>query len=178
MMETRHSSMSLSQSDLSSAFEPQTSSQKHSDTERSAQPSEVENIEQCIMETSDSTLTLCHGDLSLALEPQTSSPKDCCKHLLEVSTLSAFDNCVLCLRPISSLRWTGSRCKACSRVWHLSCYRRKKAEDEILDTDEEQNSGSEYVPDSDDDLDSSMALVPQSKVRQREGIPALPTNNS
>ncbi|XP_077429564.1 uncharacterized protein LOC144056525 [Vanacampus margaritifer] len=176
MMETRHSSMSLSQNDLSP---PHNSSQKHSDTKRSAQPLEVEDIEQYMMETSDSTLTLCQGDLSPELEPQTSSQKDCWKHLLEVSTLSAFDKCVLCLGPISSFTWTGYRCKACSRVWHLSCYRRKQGDDEILDSDEEQNSGSEYVPDSDDDSDSSMTLVPnQSKVRQREGIPALPTNNS
>ncbi|XP_077424987.1 uncharacterized protein LOC144053930 [Vanacampus margaritifer] len=180
MMETRHSSMSLSQSDLSPVRrEPLNNSQKHTDTERSAQPLEVEDIEQCMMETSDSTLTLCQGDLSPALEPQTSSQKDCWKHLLEVSTLSPFDKCVLCLGPISSFTWTGYRCKACSRVWHLSCYRRKKAEDEILDSDEEQNSGSKYVPDSDEDSDSSMTLVPhQSKVRQKEGIPALPTNNS
>ncbi|XP_077410424.1 uncharacterized protein LOC144040249 [Vanacampus margaritifer] len=180
MMETRHSSMSLSQSDLSPVRrEPLNNSQKHTDTERSAQPLAVEDIEQCMMETSDSTLTLCQGDLSPALEPQTSSQKDCWKHLLEVSTLSPFDKCVLFLGPISSFTWTGYRCKACSRVWHLSCYRRKKAEDEILDSDEEQKSGSKYVPDSDDDSDSSMTLVPhQSKVRQKEGIPALPTNNS
>ncbi|XP_077363822.1 uncharacterized protein LOC144007799 [Festucalex cinctus] len=75
MMETRHSSMTVSQSDLNPAVEPQTSSEKHSDEERSAQPSEVDDIEQCMMETRHSSMTVSQSDPNPAVEPQTSSEK-------------------------------------------------------------------------------------------------------
>lgn len=62
-------------------------------------------------------------------------------------------------------------------MWHLSCYRRVTDQDHTLDFDEGQSSGSEYVPDSNDDSDSSMPLEPpQSEVQPCEGTPALPSN--
>ncbi|KAK3541018.1 hypothetical protein QTP86_011209 [Hemibagrus guttatus] len=95
-----------------------------------------------------------------------------CEHKIVPATVSSMNKCAACVGPVVSLRWIGLRCKVCSCFWHKSCFSKiGKNESELLSwgvsSDEESQSDEEYVPESENESESSVELQVQHTEKQK-----------